>query len=342
MLYSFLANRWYGTWGMVLLALLCGLIPGRPAASAVALFHPGVEPNGTPFTAQLGGFGENLVAESYSLRGYTVLDGNIGGRGLDLVAFKRDATGALADVRLVEVKTRTGGIPGGLAKTGRGPQMSEKWIENNLQRLSENASSDNATGRKVVSEIISRLKSDPNAVQSELVNINTASDRMVTSALDAQGEITAEKSSQSVSRLLQQLASRGSTSEIRAAATRNLAQWDRLVAEARSTGAAASDVADMSMADAGADLATAAGTDAVADTASSAVVATELADGVLLDTGPPGWAAMATITVAVFGIHYGSNVFEYGQLSVPARVRLRDLHGIVRDRYLLPERRPTR
>ena len=55
---------------------------------------------------QLGKFGESFVCENLRASGYEVYDANLHEHGIDLIAVKRDVTGAVKEVRLVEVKTR--------------------------------------------------------------------------------------------------------------------------------------------------------------------------------------------------------------------------------------------
>src|ERR1022692_4027918 len=68
--------------------------------------HPALQLEGQYVTKQLGDFGESFVDAGLRARGFEVIDGNIGGTGIDRIAVRRAANGGLTDIRFIEVKTR--------------------------------------------------------------------------------------------------------------------------------------------------------------------------------------------------------------------------------------------
>lgn len=59
-------------------------------------------------TEQLGKFGESFVGANLHSSGYEVHDANLNGRGIDLLAVRRNPQGELVEVRPVEVKMLAG------------------------------------------------------------------------------------------------------------------------------------------------------------------------------------------------------------------------------------------
>ena len=83
----------------------------------------------------LGDWGESAVAHLFRERGFEFIDMNVNSQGLDGLAFKRDASGALTDVRAVEVKARSAagdlGLPG---NTNNGRQLTSEKLMADLKR----------------------------------------------------------------------------------------------------------------------------------------------------------------------------------------------------------------
>jgi len=75
-------------------------------AAEVLVPHPMIERTSSPLTKQLGDFGESFVGAGLRARGFQVVNGNIGGTGIDWIPVKRASSGRIVDLRFVEVKTR--------------------------------------------------------------------------------------------------------------------------------------------------------------------------------------------------------------------------------------------
>jgi Holliday junction resolvase-like predicted endonuclease len=123
-------------------------------------------------------FGETLAEESLRLRGYEVINHKLpGNQGIDLIAVKRSASGAVADIRLVEVKTHYGRSVPRLGRTQAGVQMSRTWLAEKLLELR----STGPDGRRLALEIsrFHRTGGVPLESLGELHDINLRIDRYV-------------------------------------------------------------------------------------------------------------------------------------------------------------------
>jgi len=89
-------------------------------------------PNSGIASQWAGKAGEKGMTQFYRRLGYQKVPSKVGGnRGIDGIFIKRDPTGKLKDVVIVESKVGSSR----LGKTGSGVQMSKNWILTNLQKL---------------------------------------------------------------------------------------------------------------------------------------------------------------------------------------------------------------
>lgn len=189
--------------------------------------HPVTLPTGprTPYVwrRQSGAWGESLVEQSLRLRGYEVLEVKSGSNhGIDRIAFKRDPTGALSDVRLIEVKTHRGRRPV-LSRTRAGRQMSRRWLAAKLKAMRVGG---DPIARNLALEInrFRRQSGISPEMLGELHEINTRTGRYI-----RRNPVTlAQLSSQSIERQLKQLTTRLPSSSPRDWASRHLAQWEQI------------------------------------------------------------------------------------------------------------------
>jgi hypothetical protein len=128
------------------------MIP-HPALGAEAM-HP---------THQLGKFGEWFVRANLRASGFEVYDANLNDRGIDLLAVRRDAQGALVEVRPVEVKTRSRGAEARLDMTRDGRQLSAEWTDKRLARLAQEHPDSRL--RQLASEVLSLKETHPERIR---------------------------------------------------------------------------------------------------------------------------------------------------------------------------------
>lgn len=211
---------------------LCG-----PSADADITLtpHPAIARMHGVITKQLGDFGESVVGAELRARGFEVINGNIGVTGIDRIAIKRGPTGELMDIRFIEVKTHQAIPDFELAITkNHGLQLSESWTRNNLERIVHNHP--NLQTRRVASEILDHMRSQPAIIKRELHGIALKSNRYVVMTVDHSGRVTGIAANGRLSGLLKDLATRGSTTETRAAALQHLAKFDQIQSAIRTTG----------------------------------------------------------------------------------------------------------
>jgi hypothetical protein len=173
-------------------------------------------------------FGEGLVSHSLKLRGYEVLDSKVSGnRGIDLIAVKRDPTGALSDVRLVEVKTHYGTGKPRLGQTRHGLQTSRQWFSDRLRQLR----SQGEDGRSLALEV-SRFRKSTGLPIEALGEVHDVNLREMQHTLRDPVTLTQRAGPFSIPRMLNQFADR--VPEARPWALRHLAEADQ-IGEARMT-----------------------------------------------------------------------------------------------------------
>jgi hypothetical protein len=167
-------------------------------------------------------FGEGLARHSLELRGYEVLDAKLAGnKGIDLIAIKRDATGSLSDVRLVEVKTHYGtGMPR-LGQTRHGIQTSREWFSDRLRKLR----SQGTEGRRLALEVYQFRKSTGLPIErlGEVHDVNLSSMRQT---IRNPITLTERAGPISIPKLLNQIAEK--VPEERPWALQHLSQADQL------------------------------------------------------------------------------------------------------------------
>jgi Holliday junction resolvase-like predicted endonuclease len=114
----------------------------------------------------LGRFGESFVRENPRASGFEVYDANLNGRGIDLIAVKRDAQGTLTEARPVEVKTRSQGTDFRLDSTQEGRQLSSDWTSRRLARLAEQHPDPRL--RQVAAEVLKLKEVHPEQIRPQL------------------------------------------------------------------------------------------------------------------------------------------------------------------------------
>lgn len=152
---------------LVIVSLLAIPLGPAPALAQVPV-HPALDPSIVPNMQRiaLGDWGESVVATQFRARGLEVVDFTVGPHGLDQVAFKRDASGSLVDVRAVEVKTRTAAGDAGVPGTSRnGIQLTAEKLEADL-RLAASRHPDPKV-RDLAEEILALRSRQPAAVRVE-------------------------------------------------------------------------------------------------------------------------------------------------------------------------------
>jgi len=112
------------------------VLPASAITSAPLSSPSTVSTDFTPRHLRLAAWGESLAEEHLKFRGYEVHDPKRpGGQGIDRIAIRRDASGRIAEVRIIEVKTRSTGARARLGMTNTGQQLSNKWIAHNLNEM---------------------------------------------------------------------------------------------------------------------------------------------------------------------------------------------------------------
>ncbi len=177
------------------------------------------------WTGRTGAWGENFAEQSLRLRGFQEIhefkSGSNG--GIDRVAVKLGADGAIEDVLLLEVKTSRGGtLKLGQTKYG-GRQMSRKWLAKNLLNMRRNS---NSAMRTLALEISRFRKASGRSIESlgEVMHVNSRSGSVTGYMADGK----TVKYSESVERLFKDIQKRASSKATRHWATRSLGAWDQI------------------------------------------------------------------------------------------------------------------
>ena len=173
----------------------------------------------------VGEFGETFVDGILKARGYQeVKEVKLGSNhGVDRVALKRDGTGALKEVKLVEAKAHYGKGKPKLGMTKNGRQMSRDWLADWLKKL-RNSGKANRALAKEISDFV-KARKIPLTTLGEVHDINLRSGKYT-----VRNSLTmAERSGPiSIERLLGNIASRSRNQEISVWAKRNLVQFDQI------------------------------------------------------------------------------------------------------------------
>ena len=194
-----------------------------------------IERTSSALTKQLGDFGESFVGAGLRARGFQVVNGNIGGTGIDWIAVKRASSGEIIDIRLVEVKTRQGFPEFKLAQTSDRLQLSDSWTKPRLERIVRDHPDTNI--RRLAKEVLEAMTARPEIVHRELHGIAVQSNKYLVMTVDEAGRVTRVAAEGRLTSLLKMLSKRGTSQETRAAAIRHLAQFDQLRAVTGQTGA---------------------------------------------------------------------------------------------------------
>ncbi len=167
-------------------------------------------------------FGEGLARGSLQLHGYEVLDMKLpGNHGIDLVAFKRSATGAVTDIRLVEVKAHYGPGRPRLGQTRVGTQMSRQWLADRLRALR----SSGEQGRQLALDI-SRFRKAEGIPLERLGEVHDVNLRTWKYTIRHPISMAERTGPMSIQRLLNKVATTQPASQ--AWAMRHLSQFDQL------------------------------------------------------------------------------------------------------------------
>jgi hypothetical protein len=176
------------------------------------------------WTRGTGAWGESMARENMRLRGYNEIHAPKlrGDQGIDLIAIRRNAQGAIEDVRIIEVKTHRGSNFAHMSETKHGKQMSRNWLAEKFKQM--RASSDPAQGK--LAKEIAEFRRSRGLSPEKLGEIHDINTRTGNYALrdPVSGQV---RSQQRVDRLLRQLQDRGSP-QTRRWATRQLAKWDQI------------------------------------------------------------------------------------------------------------------
>jgi hypothetical protein len=216
----------------LLLFSLCFAATGLNCAEADLVPHPYVMRHQKDFASQLGQFGESVVNAAIRARGYEVIDGNIDGRGIDLIAAKRNPSGALVDLRFIEVKTRQGVPNFQLATTTDGRQLADDWILPRLKRIADDHL--DAGSRKFSEDAIAFLELRPNAIRRELHGVAVEADRYLVMSVDPTGRVMGVVHEEPLTKVLESIARDGESSEVRKQAIQHRSQYERMQSTVRS------------------------------------------------------------------------------------------------------------
>lgn len=193
--------------------------------------HPVVMPTVARTTGNwrsgTGAWGESLATEVLRLRGFNEVKEikSPGNTGIDRIAIKRSPTGKMLDAKFVEVKAgRSAKLRLGNTQYG-GPQMSRKWLAENLKRM--RSSGDPAL--KTLALEISRFRKQsriPIERLGEVMQVNTKSGHVTGYAYDGRTIQYRE----SVERLLRNVQHQAMSAHGRDWAARNLAHLSQILA----------------------------------------------------------------------------------------------------------------
>jgi len=193
--------------------------------------HPVVSPTHVRTSGvwkkRLGAWGEGFAEQTLRLSGYPeVYEFKTGSDGgIDRVAIKRAANGAIENVKFLEVKT-TCGTKFQLAKTKYGGQvMSRKWLAENLKTIRR---SGEPAMKKLALEISRFIKASGRSIEDfgEVTHINTQAGKVTVYKADGKTKIGPF----SIERLLKDIQKKASAKAARRWATRALASLDQIKA----------------------------------------------------------------------------------------------------------------
>lgn len=189
------------------------------------VLHPVESRSAHRWRSSVGSWGENFAERTLHSRGFAeIQEIKAGGnQGIDRVAIKRGADGAIKDVRFVEVKTTRSSNPKLNRTKSSGTQMSSKYMADNLKKL---RNSGDPVLKNLALEISRYRRSSGVPVQKlgEVIHINTKSGLATTFS----GDLRSVQSVVSVERQLKQIQRRAGSAEVRRWAVRSLAAWDQI------------------------------------------------------------------------------------------------------------------
>ncbi len=194
--------------------------------------HPMEVRSAHRWRSSVGSWGESFAEQTLRMRGFNEIHEikTGGNNGIDRVAVKRGADGAIKEVKYVEVKANRSSKPTLNRTKLSGQQMSRKHLADNLRKM---RNSGDPSLRKLALEMsrFRRSSGVPVHKMGEVIHISTKTGRVTTYS----GDLKSVKSVESAERLLKQIQRRGSSSEVRRWAARSLARWDQIGAERMSS-----------------------------------------------------------------------------------------------------------
>lgn len=186
----------------------------HPVASPIKL------PNAPAYNKMLGAWGEDFAEQTLRLRGYKIYKPSY--HGIDRIAIKQAADGAIRDVKFVEVKV-TNGNKFQLPNTKYGRQMSREWLAHKLKKMRQ-------SGKPAMTKLamaISRFrKASGGPIESfgEVMHIDARAGKVT--VYEADGKTI--KASFSLERVLKDIEKRASSKDARRWAARALAALDQI------------------------------------------------------------------------------------------------------------------
>jgi hypothetical protein len=215
----------------VLVVLVIVLLSSRAAQAEPLAPHPAAAPAGNRWNIQMGRFGESLVRELHKVRGEQVFNLNVGEHGIDGLVRTTKLDGTV-EYRVIEVKTLQNGTDFQLKDTKAGKQLSAGWIEDRLATAAKNHA--DAEARKAAEEALRQFRKSPASFRAELHGVSVADNRYIVKAVDpVSGAFKSEIVNSPVKGMLEELAQRAKSDEVRRSAVRQLAEYDHLQAAAK-------------------------------------------------------------------------------------------------------------
>ena len=221
-----------------LVAMLLLISTGFPAQAQPLAAHPALAPSGNGWNIQMGRFGESLVRELHRAKGDVYHDLNVGGHGIDGLVRSVKSDGKV-EYRIVEVKTLQNGTDFHLSDTKSGRQLSADWIEDRLATASKHHA--RAETRKAAAEALDEFRKNRASVRAELHGVSVADNRYIVKSVDsAVGVLKEDIVNGRVTGILEELAKKAQSDNIRQTAVRQLADYDQLQAAAKPRAASGS------------------------------------------------------------------------------------------------------
>lgn len=194
--------------------------------------HPAAIRSAARWNSSVGSWGENFAEQTLRMRGFNEIHEikTGGNQGIDRVAVKRGADGAIKEIKYVEVKATRTYKPRLNRTKSNGQQMSRKHLAENLRKM---RNSGDPSLRKLTLEMsrFRRSSGVPLQQMAEVFHPSPKTGRVTTYS----GDLRTVKSVESGKELLNEIKLFGSSKEGRRWAARTLADWDQILAQTRTT-----------------------------------------------------------------------------------------------------------